>query len=64
MGVFKNPTSHREVDYNDPTEAAEAILFADLLMRLLDRIMDDAAKAEPALERIVKEFRERGIGAR
>ena len=38
VGVFKNPTSHRNVQYDDPTEAAEFILLADLLMRLLDRV--------------------------
>lgn len=37
IGVFKNPTSHRRVDYGDPTIAAEAVLFADLLLRLLAR---------------------------
>lgn len=38
IGAFKNPASHRTVDYADPTEAAEVVLLADLLMRLLDRI--------------------------
>lgn len=38
IGTFKNPPSHRQVDYSDPTEASEVVLFADLLMRLLDRI--------------------------
>jgi uncharacterized protein (TIGR02391 family) len=38
IGVMKNPTSHRQVLYEDPTEAAEAILLADLLHRLLDRV--------------------------
>jgi uncharacterized protein (TIGR02391 family) len=38
IGAFKNPTSHREVNYDDPTEASEVILVADLLMRILDRI--------------------------
>lgn len=37
IGAFKNPSSHRQVDYGDPTVAAEAVLLADLLMRLLDR---------------------------
>ena len=36
IGMFKNPSSHRAVDYTDPTQAAEVILLADLLMRLLD----------------------------
>lgn len=38
LGLFKNPVSHRAVDYADPTEAAEIVLLADLLMRLLDRV--------------------------
>ena len=38
IGTFKNPPSHRQVNYADPTEASEVVLFADLLMRLLDRI--------------------------
>lgn len=38
IGLFKNPPSHRRVDYTDPTEAAEVLLLADLLMRLLNKI--------------------------
>ena len=34
VGLFKNPTSHRVVDYGSATEAAEVILVADLLLRL------------------------------
>lgn len=37
IGTFKNPPSHRQVNYNDATEASEVVLLADLLMRLLDR---------------------------
>lgn len=37
IGTFKNPPSHRQVDYADPTEASEVVLLADLLMRVLDR---------------------------
>lgn len=37
IGTFKNPPSHRQVDYADPVEASEVILLADLLMRVLDR---------------------------
>lgn len=37
IGVFKNPSSHRPVDYEDPTLASEVVLLADLLLRLLDR---------------------------
>lgn len=36
ISVFKNPASHREVTFEDPTLAAEVVLFADLLLRLLD----------------------------
>jgi uncharacterized protein (TIGR02391 family) len=40
IGTFKNPPSHRQVDYADPTEASEVVLLADLLMRLLDRVQE------------------------
>lgn len=38
IGLFKNPASHRRVDFNDATEAAEVVLLADLLMRLLHKL--------------------------
>ena len=38
IAVFKNPPSHRQVNYEDPTEAAEVILLADLLLRMLERL--------------------------
>lgn len=37
MGTFRNPVSHRRVDYDDPVEAVEVLLFADLLLRMIDR---------------------------
>lgn len=37
IGAFKNPISHRTVNYDDPLLAAEAVLLADLLLRLLKR---------------------------
>ncbi len=44
IGVFKNPSSHRPVNFDDPTLAAEVVLFADLLLRLLDRIPPRASQ--------------------
>ena len=45
IGLFKNPSSHRQVDYADPVEAAETIILADLLIRILRR--KDQAATEP-----------------
>lgn len=38
IGLFKNPSSHREVKFEDITVASEVVLLADLLMRLLDEV--------------------------
>lgn len=45
MGFYKNPASHRPVDYDDPVMASEVILFADLLLRTLDQIAARLAAA-------------------
>lgn len=44
IGTFKNPTSHRPVEYNDPTLASEIVLLADLLLRVLDQVEADKAE--------------------
>jgi uncharacterized protein (TIGR02391 family) len=36
--VLRNPAGHREVNYDDVGEAAEAVLTTSLLMRILDRV--------------------------
>lgn len=37
IGLLKNPTSHRFVDFTDPQEASEAILLANYLLRIVER---------------------------
>jgi uncharacterized protein Ymh len=38
IGLLKNPSSLRPVDYEDPLLANEIVVFADLLHRLLDQV--------------------------
>lgn len=37
IGSFKNPSSHRDVDFTDPAEVAELIMLADQLIRIAER---------------------------
>lgn len=37
VGRFKNPTSHREVNFENPAEVIEILQLASLLMGILDR---------------------------
>jgi uncharacterized protein (TIGR02391 family) len=38
FAVLRNPAGHLHVDYDDVSEAAEAVQTASLLMRILDRV--------------------------
>jgi uncharacterized protein (TIGR02391 family) len=37
IGVYKNPASHRTIQFEDPVEAAEVLQLADLLLRIVHR---------------------------
>ncbi len=45
--MLRNPASHREVEFDDVTEASEAVMLASLLMRMLDRVEARLALKRP-----------------
>jgi hypothetical protein len=38
VGKYKNPSSHRDVEFTDPKEVADLIRIANHLLRIVDRI--------------------------
>ena len=38
VGKFKNPSSHRDIEYTDPNEVADIIRLANQLLRMVDNI--------------------------
>lgn len=46
IGAIKNEHSHRTVDIDDPQEAAELVLFANMLLRIVERAALSESPAE------------------
>ena len=59
--ALRNPCGHREVAYDDVTEASEAAMTASLLMRMLDRTEN---RTRPARRRARREGNSRAVGRR
>jgi uncharacterized protein (TIGR02391 family) len=38
LGIYKNPSSHRDIEFSDPNEAADVIHIANQLLRIIERI--------------------------
>jgi uncharacterized protein (TIGR02391 family) len=49
--ILRNPAGHREVNYDDVSEAADAVQTASLLMRILDRIESRRSQSAGTLVR-------------
>lgn len=54
MGTFKNPQSHRHVGIISPEEAAEMIMLASYLLRIVDRKVNSSTEGTQIIEEYVK----------
>ncbi len=51
IGAFKNASGHRVVHFEDPSEAADIIHLADLLLRIVERAAGETKKDNGPTER-------------
>lgn len=54
--VLRNPPGHRQVDYDDTSEAAEAVQTASLLTQILDRVQESFSGAPPAADSVSRQL--------
>ena len=51
IGFFKNPTSHRYVTFESPSEVADMISFANQLLRMVEHAASDEVAATPSTQK-------------
>jgi hypothetical protein len=63
FGAVRNRLVHTEMEWSDSIEAADYVLFADLLMRQIDRAADPSCGRRSSARSGVQAFRRSAVGA-